>query len=345
MGLGSANPGSVNSVSLARARELATAARAHLAEGRNPLAMRAAEPEKKVPTFGEMAEEVIASLETGWRNPKHRAQWRTTLTQYCEPIWAVPVEQVTTDQVLAILKPLWTKVPETASRLRGRIEKVLDAARAKGHRTAENPARWRGHLDHLLPKQQKLTRGHHKALPYQELPAFMARLRKRGSVSALCLEFTILTAARSREAMGACWSELDLERGTWTVPTERMKGGREHRVPLSQRTCEILRGLYDARRSELVFPGTKQNRPLSNMALEMLMRRMKVDATVHGFRSSFRDWAAEQTSTPREVAEAALAHTLKDKVEAAYRRTDLFEKRRGLMESWAAHSALQSDID
>lgn len=339
MGLGSANPSSANSVSLARARELATAARAHLAEGRNPLVMRQAEPEKKVPTFSEMAEEVIVSLETGWRNPKHRAQWRTTLTQYCEPIRSVPVDQVATDHVLGILKPIWTKIPETASRLRGRIEKVLDAARAKGLRTAENPARWRGHLDHLLPKQQKLTRGHHKALPYPELPAFMVRLRESGSVSALCLEFTILTAARSGEAMGACWSEFDLERGIWTVPKERMKAGREHRVPLTVRTREILAGLSEARRSELVFPGTKPARPLSNMALEMLMRRMKVDATVHGFRSAFRDWAAEQTSAPREVAEAALAHTNKDKVEAAYFRTDLFEKRRALMDQWIEYCA------
>ncbi len=332
MGLGSAS-----SISLAKARELATAARAHLAAGRNPLAMRNVEPEKRVPTSGEMADEVIASLESGWRNPKHREQWRMTLARYCEPICGVPVDQIATDHVLAILKPLWTKVPETASRLRGRIEKVLDAARAKGHRTAENPARWRGHLDHLLPKRPKLTRGHHKALPYQEVPAFLARLRESGSDSALCLEFTILTAARSGEAMGALWSEVDLERGVWTVPKERMKAGREHRVPLALRPRQILAIMAETRESDLVFPGAWRGRPLSTMALEMVLRRMTVEATVHGFRSAFRDWAAEQTSVPREVAEAALAHTLKDKVEAAYRRTDLFSKRRVLMEQWAHH--------
>jgi integrase len=330
MGLGSAS-----TVSLARARELAAEARALLAEGRNPLTLR--EPAVSVPTFGEMANQVIAALETGWRNPKHRDQWRMTLTTYCEPIRTVPVDAVTTEHVLGILQPIWSKVPETASRLRGRIEKVLDSAKAKGYRTGENPARWRGHLDHLLPKRQKLTRGHHKALPYEKSPALMARLRQSGSVSALCLEFTILTAARSGEAMGARWSEIDLDRGVWTVPKERMKAGREHRVPLSERAKEILTAMGQVRTGDLVFPGRKQNRSLSTMALEQVLRRMKIDATVHGFRSAFRDWAAEQTSVPREVAEAALAHTIENKVEAAYRRTDLFEKRRALMNQWAEH--------
>jgi integrase len=284
-----------------------------------------------------MADEVVSSLETAWRNPKHREQWRMTLTRYCEPIRSIPVDLVTTEHVLDILKPIWGKVPETASRLRGRIEKVLDAARAKGHRTGENPARWRGHLDHLLPARQKLTRGHHKALPYPEVPALTARLQRSGSVSALCLEFTILTAARSGEAMGARWGEIGLDRGIWTVPKERMKAGREHRVPLSSRAREILVQMGEIRDGELVFPGQRRGRPLSTMALEMVMRRMRVDATVHGFRSAFRDWAAEMTSAPREVAEAALAHTLENKVEAAYRRTDLFEKRRALMEQWAQY--------
>ncbi|WP_425374252.1 tyrosine-type recombinase/integrase [Microvirga subterranea] len=284
-----------------------------------------------------MADEVVTALETGWRNPKHRDQWRMTLTTYCEPMRSVSVDAVTTEHVLDILKPLWNKVPETASRLRGRIEKVLDAAKAKGYRTGENPARWRGHLDHLLPKRQKLTRGHHKALPYNDVPALIARLRQTSSVSALCLEFTILTAARSGEAMGACWEEFDLERGVWTDPKERMKAGREHRVPLSHRAKQILGIMAEIRTGDLVFPGQKRDRPLSTMALEMVLRRMKADVTVHGFRSAFRDWAAEQTSVPREVAEAALAHVLENKVEAAYRRSDLFEKRRGLMEQWAQH--------
>jgi integrase len=337
MGLGSAS-----TVTLARARELAAQARAHLAEGRNPLIARVAE--KQIPTFGEMADEVVTALETGWRNPKHRDQWRMTLTTYCDPIRSVPVDAVATEHVLGILQPLWSKVPETAFRLRGRIEKVLDAAKAKGHRMGENPARWRGHLDHLLPKRQKLTRGHHKALPYEEVPAFVARLRRTGSVSALCLEFVILTAARSGEAMGARWDEFDLERGIWTVPKGRMKAGREHRVPLSNRAKEILARMNEIRNSDLVFPGQKRDRPLSNMALEMLMRRLKADATVHGFRSAFRDWAAEQTSVAREVAEAALAHVLENKVEAAYRRTDLFEKRRSLMEQWTEHCELNHEV-
>jgi len=330
MGLGSAS-----SVPLAKARELAAVARAMLANGRNPLTSK--NLARTVPTFGEMADEVVASLESGWRNPKHRDQWRMTLQTYCASVRGVPVDQVTTEHVLGILKPLWLKVPETAQRLRGRIEKVLDAAKAKGHRSGENPARWKGHLDHLLPARQKLTRGHHKALPYEQVPELVQRLRVTGSVSAICLEFTILTAARSGEAMGARWDEFDLEQGIWTVPAARMKAGREHRVPLSARAKAILDEMGRNRTASFVFPGLKGDRPLSTMALEMVLRRMKIDATVHGFRSAFRDWAAEQTSAPREVAEAALAHTLQDKVEAAYRRSDLFEKRRLLMEQWAQH--------
>jgi integrase len=328
MGLGSAS-----TVTLAQARELATRARAVQASGRNPLEERSGE--RKIPTFGEMADEVVASLEADWRNPKHRDQWRMTLSTYCMPIRGLPVNVVSTEDVLGILRPLWSKAPETASRLRGRMEKVLDAAKAKGHRTGENPACWRGHLDHLLPARRKLTRGHHKALPYEEVPNLVQRLQGLGSISALCLEFTILTAARSGEAMGARWEEFDLEKGIWVVPAPRMKAGREHRVPLSERSQEILETMAKLRSGDFVFPGQKRNRPLSTMALEMLLRRLKVDATVHGFRSAFRDWAAEQSSAPREVAEAALAHVLENKVEAAYRRSDLFEKRRRLMQHWA----------
>jgi integrase len=328
MGLGSAS-----TTTLAQARELATRARAIQASGRNPLQERSVEP--KIPTFGEMADEVVAALEAGWRNPKHRDQWRMTLSTYCAPIRSLPVNTVSTEDVLGILRPLWSKVPETASRLRGRMEKVLDAAKAKGHRTGENPARWRGHLDHLLPARQKLTRGHHKALPYEQVPELVQRLQGLGSISALCLEFTILTAARSGEAMGAEWEEFDVEKGVWVVPASRMKSGREHRVPLSCRSREIFETVAKLRSGDFVFPGQKRNRPLSTMALEMLLRRLKVDATVHGFRSAFRDWAAEQSNAPREVAEAALAHVLENRVEAAYRRSDLFEKRRHLMGAWA----------
>jgi integrase len=302
-------------------------------EGRNPLDKR--KSQLRVPTFGEMANEVVASLEAAWRNPKHRDQWRMTLSRYCAPIREIPVDTITTDQVLSVLKPLWLRVPETADRLRGRIEKVLDAAKAKGHRSGENPARWRGHLDHLLPTRPKLARGHHKALPYHEVPELIRRLRDLGSISAFCLEFTILTAARSGEAMGAQWGEFDLDRGMWVVTGSRMKAGREHRVPLSARAQEIIATMAVLRAGDFVFPGQRHNRPLSTMALEMLLRRLKIDATVHGFRSSFRDWAAEQTDVPREVAEAALAHVLENKVEAAHRRSDFFEKRRQLMIAWS----------
>jgi hypothetical protein len=228
MGLGSAA-----TVSLAQARDLAEAARSELRSGRNPLDAR--RTKQRVPTFGEMADQVIASLERGWRNEKHRYQWRQTLDGRCRAIRDLPVNAITTDHVLGVLQPIWREIPETASRLRGRIEKVLDAAKARGQREGENPARWRGHLDHLLPPRRRLTRGHHKALPYSEIPALVARLRELGSVSALCLEFLILTAARSGEALGARWQEFDLERGIWTVPSHRVKAGLEHRVPLSPR--------------------------------------------------------------------------------------------------------------
>jgi integrase len=332
MGLGGAT-----TVSLAKARELANHARSLLADGKDPLEAR--RQRQRVPTFAEMTDEVVGSLEGAWRNPKHRQQWRTTLATYCQQIKGLPVDAISTDHVLAILKPLWSRVPETASRLRGRIEKVLDAARARGHRTGENPARWRGHLDHLLPTRRKLTRGNHKALPYDRTPAFFNRLQELGSISARCLEFTILTAARSGEAMGARFEEFDLERAIWTVPATRMKAGREHRVPLTPRSLEIIAAMANARASEFVFPGNKRGRPLSVMALEMVLRRMKVEATVHGFRSTFRDWAAEQTTFSHEACELALAHVIPNKVEAAYRRGDLLEKRRELMAAWESFLA------
>lgn len=340
--------GSAISVSLKEARHAAAKVRDTIKQGFDPLAPEIAE--QRVPTFGEVADEVIASRGSGFRNTKHRAQWKMTLTTYAAELRELPVNAITTDDVLKVLKPLWAKVPETASRLRGRVEKVLNAAKAKGHRTGENPALWRGHLDHLLPKRQKLTRGHHKALPYEKVPELVGRLRNSGSISALCLEFTILIAARTGEAVGARWEEFDLQDGVWTVPATRMKAGLEHRVPLSPRALAIVREMAKARVSDFVFPGQEVLRPsargkgippkergLSNMAMTLVMRRMKVDATVHGFRSAFRDWAAESTSVPREVAEAALAHVLENKVEAAYRRSDLFAKRRRLMTSWAKH--------
>lgn len=339
--------GGLASVPLAKAREFAAEARIMLAEGKDPKRERAAAAgeAEKVPTFGAMAESVIAALEHGWRNDKHKAQWRSTLATYAGPLNDKPVDEIATEHVLEVLQPIWTQKAETASRVRGRIEKILDAAKAKGHRTGENPARWRGHLDHLLGKRQLLQRGHHPAMPWQEVPEFLARLREHQSISALALEFVILTAARSGEVlrsvrdgevMGARWSEIDWSATVWTVPAVRMKAKRVHRVPLSERALEILSTMAAARQGEFIFPGQRGDAPLSEMALELVMRRMKAKPyTVHGFRSSFRDWAGEATSFPREVAEAALAHTTGDKVERAYRRGDALEKRRQLMLAWA----------
>lgn len=331
MGLGAAS-GST----LAEARRRTAEARAKLLAGLDPLSEKA--KAAGVPTFGELADEVQESLSAGFRNEKHRAQWKSTLETYAAPIRALRVDAIDTADILTCLRPIWTTKPETASRVRGRIEKVLDAARAKGFRTGENPARWRGHLDHLLPKQSKLSRGHHGALPYETVPAFLEKLRKRDGVSTLALEFAILTAARSGEVMGARWGEIDLNAKVWTVPAARMKAGREHRVPLTGRALEILATMCEARTGDYVFPGAKPGRPLSVMALEMALRRVgKQNATVHGFRSSFRDWAGNETSFPRELAEQALAHVIGDKAEQAYRRSDALERRRELMEAWARY--------
>jgi integrase len=250
------------------------------------------------------------------------------------------VGSITTDDVLSVLKLLWNERPETASRLRGRIERVLDAAKAQGLRSGANPARWRGHLDQLLPKRQRLTRGHHAAMNYAELPSFMSDLQARQATAAQALEFSILTVGRSGEVLGARWEEFDLDRAIWTVPAARMKAGREHRVPLSRRALKIVKAMQDARKGDFVFPGQQPDKPLSVMALAMVLRRMKIEGvTVHGFRSAFRDWAAERTSFTNEVCEAALAHVIENKAEAAYRRGDLFEKRRKLMEGWAVYCA------
>jgi integrase len=329
--------GSARDVPLARARELAGQARAKLAEKINP---KDARKLSAGATFGECADRVIEAMRPSWRNRKHAAQWVMTLGVYAMPIRHLPADKVSTDDVLAVLKPLWNEKPETASRVRGRIERVLDAAKAQGRRSGDNPARWRGHLDQLLPKRQRLTRGHHSAMSYAKVPGFMADLRSRRATAALALEFAILTAARSGEVLGARWDEFDLDDAAWTVPAERMKAGREHRVPLSRRALKIAQTLHEARDGIYVFPGQKPGKPLSVMALEMVLRRMKIeDATVHGFRSAFRDWAAECTSFTNEVCEAALAHVIENKAEAAYRRGDLFDKRRKLMDAWAAYCA------
>ncbi|SES38147.1 site-specific integrase [Rhizobium sp. NFR03] len=328
--------GGVNSVTLARARELAKAARAQLQDGVDPIAAKAVVVTDK-PTFGNVADDFVNDMAPEFRNAKHLAQWKMTLTKYAKPIREKAVDEVMTADIVDLLKPLWSEKPETASRLRGRIERVLDAAKAKGHRSGENPALWRGHLDKLLPKRQKLTRGHHAAMPYADVPAFIQQLRDRPALSARTLEFTILTAARSGETYFATWKEFDLKAAVWTVPKERMKAQREHRVPLAPQAVQILRDLtvLGTDPDAFVFPGQKKGRPLSGLAMEMTLRRMKVDVTVHGFRSSFRDWCGETTEFPREVAEAALAHVVGDQTERAYRRGDALEKRRKLMVAWA----------
>jgi integrase len=259
------------------------------------------------------------------------------LRGHAAPLRPLPVDEITTADVLSVLTPIWNSTFVTANRLRGRIERVLDAAKAQGLRTGENPARWRGHLDQLLPKRQRLACRHHAAMPYTDLPAFMTRLQTRKGMAARAIEFTILTAARSGEVFGARWDEFDRANAIWTVPAARMKAGREHRVPLSGRALRIITSMQ--RHSDFVFPGEKPGKPLSMMVMNTVLRRMKVEnATVHGFRSTFRDWAAECTDYANEICEAALAHVIGNKAEAAYRRGDLFEKRRKLMDEWAEYA-------
>ena len=331
MGLGSAS-----TVPLADAREKAASARRKIAQGLNPIDER--KRDGGIPTFGEVADDVREALSAGFRNDKHKAQWKSTLETYAAPLRGKPVDTIATDDVLSVLKPIWVSKAETASRVRGRIEKVLDAAKAKGFRNGENPARWRGHLDHLLPRPLKLARGHHAAMPYEDVAAFITELRKRDATASLALELCILTAARSGEILGMQWTEIDFDKRIWTVPASRMKAGREHRVPLSLRAIAILRRLEKLKLSEFIFPGQARKKPLSNMAMEMVLRRMKIeDATVHGFRSSFRDWAGNVSSFPREIVETALAHVIGDKAEQAYRRSDALEKRRKLMDAWASY--------
>lgn len=337
--------GPLDLVSLAEARERAQAARRLLLDGKDPIEERKAQElasrleAARALTFQDCAERYIAAHETGWRNPKHRAQWKSTLATYAYPdLGGLPVAAVDTQLVLQVLEPLWTKRAETAGRLRGRIESVLDWAAARGYRLGENPARWRGHLDKLLPSKSKIAPvRHHPAVPYRDLPAFMAELRNNTSISARALEFTILTASRTGEAIGATWSEIDADTRVWTVPANRMKGGRPHRVPLSNRCMAILAGLPRIVGCEYLFPGGRPGKPLSNMALLEMMRGMRPGFVPHGFRSTFKDWATETTDHARDIVEAALAHVVGDKVEAAYRRGDALEKRRALMADWAAY--------
>ncbi|SFE66191.1 site-specific integrase [Methylobacterium sp. 13MFTsu3.1M2] len=344
--------GSLRTISLAKARELANRARTMVAEGEDPVEARQAEapspdpaPIPSVPTFAEVAEAFMGERDGGWRNAKHRQQWRTSLMNYAAALREKPVSEVSTSDVLAVLRPIWREKPETASRLRGRIERILDAAKVEGHRQGENPARWRGHLEHTLPKPGKLSRRHHPALPYAEVPAFVAALRTRVAASARALEFIILTAARSGEVRGMRASEVDLDSGLWSVPAERMKAGRQHRVPLSRAALDLLAPrLAVIDRNDFVFANSRGDM-LSDMAFKRLNLRVGVEGiTTHGFRSSFRDWAGDETDFPREVMEAALAHMVGNEVELAYRRGDALEKRRQLMELWASFVAAENGV-
>lgn len=350
--------GALHSLSLAEAREEAERCRKLLLRGADPIEARHSEEATarvaaaSVIPFRRCAESYIASHRTAWRNAKHASQWEDTLERFAYPVFGdLPAQAVDTGFVLKVLEPMWAQKPETASRVRGRIESILDWAAVRGYRQGENPARWRGHLDKLLPKVSKAKRAkreatgrgeHYAAMPYQEVPAFMAEVRGRAAIAARALEFTILTAKRTQEVLGARWPEINLSEKIWTIPAGRMKGEREHRVPLSDAAVAVLESLKLTREIDpagFIFPGPKLGQPFSNMAMLYILQRPdrmnRPDVTVHGFRSSFRDWAAERTNFAGEVAEMALAHVVSDKVEAAYRRGDLFEKRRHLAEAWA----------
>jgi integrase len=345
--------GAIHTVSLAEARKRAGDARLGLLDGVDPIdARKSARARKRVEaakaiTFKECADKYMEANRTDWKNSKHADQWVATFNETrrgslkfpaaTQAINDLPVAAMDTGLVLKVLEPIWKKTPETASRIRGRIESVLDWAKVREYRDGENPARWRGHLDKALSRRSRVKAvKHHAALPYSEMPVFMAELRAKEGASPRALEFTIITAARTGETVGARWPEIDLSAKLWTIPGERMKSGREHRVPLSDRALHVLAGL--PRDGEFLFPGAKADRPLSNMAMLELVRGMRgMGSTVHGFRSTFRDWCGEMTAYPNEMCEIALAHTVSDKTEAAYRRGDMMEKRRRLMADWAAY--------
>lgn len=342
--------GSYPSVTLAEAKERARAARAKLSLGIDPIEDSRAQRSKLLAdqstaiTFDEAAKKYVEAHEHGWKNAKHAQQWRNTIDTYATPVMGkMLIRDIGLPQVLQVLEPIWREKTETASRLRGRMDSVFDWAIARGYRTQLSPARWKGLLDKLLPAPGKVAKvGHHRALPYAQLPDFLMVLRNQEGVGSAALQFLILTACRSGEVRGARWSEFDMKAGVWTVPAERMKAGKEHRVPLSTAAVAIIEHQRLNRFSDLVFPSPNRSRSdpteagmLSDMTLSAVLRRMKVAAVPHGFRSTFRDWCAEQTDYPNEVAEMALAHAVPNKVEAAYRRGDLLQKRHRLMEDWA----------
>ena len=339
--------GSLEHTTLDEAREFARECRKLLRQGSDPIEARRGqravlqlEAHGRL-TFEQCAERYLAAHQAGWGSSKHAHDWAQTLKTFVFPVFgALPVQAIDVALVMKALEPIWQTKSETANRVRGRIEAVLDWATARGYRQGENPARWRGHLENLLPKKSRVHRvKHHAALPFVEIAAFIAELRRQEGVGARVLEFAILTATRTGEAIGATWDEVDLAEKHWTIPGERMKGEVTHRVPLSDRAIEILGEMRGLQEGELVFPGSRR-RPLSHSAMLRVLRAMgRRDVTVHGFRSTFRDWASECTNFPREVCEAAMAHAIDSKVEAAYRRGDLFNKRRQLMAAWARYCA------
>lgn len=345
MGLGSALD-----VSLADARIAAEEARKHAREGRDPIELRKQErvaariAETPAQTFRQCVEGYVAANKGIWRSEKYQRQWTAPLERYAYPVFgALPISEVEVGHVTKVLDPIWSTKTETAGRIRQRVEAILDWAAVRGYRTAANPARWKGHLAKVFPAQGRIAPVKHlAALPFAETVEFLASLRARAGMGALAFEFTILTAARTGETLGARWREIDLSTEVWTVPAERMKAGRPHRVPLSSQAVAVLRQLDRGEADDPVFPGRRENTSLSSMVFLMTLRRMgRSDLTAHGFRSTFRDWVAECTDYPNEVAEAALAHVVGDRTEAAYRRGDLFEKRRRLMQDWATYCSAQ----
>jgi len=335
--------GSAFVVSLQEARDLAHECRRQRQQGIDPIAAKHAKKTQakleaaKLVTFKDCAESFIAANQSGWKSDKHRQQWVNTLAQFAEPIIGnLPVQEIDTTLVLKVLEPIWATIPETAYRLRGRIEAVLDSAKVRGLRTGENPARWRGHLDKILPKVKRLN--HHAAMPYVEVPAFIAKLRQQDDVAARALELAILTTARTGEIVGARWDEIDLENAVWVIPAERMKAGKEHRIPLSAAAMTLVTAM-ERTDSALMFPG------LSAKSLYNVLQRVKAGATTHGFRSSFSDWSHEQTTHNAHTIEISLAHRVGTEVERAYRRSDLFEKRRALMTAWSRYCTNAGDAD
>lgn len=341
--------GSLDSVSLARARDLAREMRARVRDPISPVdPISVAREERDTRrskaatkrTFRQCAEAFIETKRHGWKNPKHTAQWGSTLETYAYPILGdLNIDEIDTPHIVSVLEPIWSTKPETASRVRSRMENILSWATVSKFRSGENPARWRGHLDHIFPASRKIAQvEHHAALPYRGVSDLMTRIKSRTGNGARALEFAVLTAARSGEVRGATWDEIDLENKVWVIPSNRMKARREHRVPLSDQAIALLSGIERREGNQLIFPGTKKNKPMSDMTLSAVLRRLEIaNTTVHGFRSTFRDWAAEQTSYPREACELSLAHSVGSAVEQAYRRGDLFEIRRNLMSDWGGY--------